>query len=101
MLGDGSSSFFALVELCVIPVTNGWSLGGRLPRLGQAHPEARSPAHLAFYFHRSVHELDQVLDDGQAEPRAAHLPRSSRIDAVKALEDARLVRRGDAGPVVA
>src|SRR5689334_2179720 len=45
--------------------------------------------------------LDEVLHDGEPEPRTARLARATGVDAVEALEDARQVLGGDAAPRVA
>jgi hypothetical protein len=42
--------------------------------------------------------LHDVLDDRQAEPRAALLPRARLVDTVEALEDPRQRFRRDPGP---
>ena len=41
-----------------------------------------------------------MLDDGEAEPRAARIPGSRVLHAVEALEDPRQVGIRDAGPAV-
>jgi hypothetical protein len=45
--------------------------------------------------------LGDVLDDREAEARAAHFAAAAAVDAVEALEDARDVFGGDADAVVA
>src|SRR5712691_4762475 len=54
-------------------------------------------AELAFSLHAPAVCLHEVLDDRQAEPRAAFLPRAAGVHTVEALEDAREVLGGDAG----
>jgi len=45
--------------------------------------------------------LHNVLADGQAQPRAARFAGAALINSIKPFEDAGLVFRSDAGPVVA
>src|SRR5205823_344708 len=44
--------------------------------------------------------LDNVLHDGEAQPRATHFAGAGAIDTVEALKDARLVFQRDADAVV-
>ena len=44
--------------------------------------------------------LDDVLDDGQSEPRAALLPRTALVRAVEAFENTRQVLLADTRTVV-
>ncbi len=43
-----------------------------------------------------VQRVDEVPDDGETEPGAAHLARAALVDAVEALEDAVVLVGGDA-----
>ena len=45
--------------------------------------------------------VDDVLDDGEAEPRAAKLARAGGVDAIEALSEARQMVGGDAVALVA
>jgi hypothetical protein len=46
-------------------------------------------------------ELDQLLDQGQADAGAFVGPNPRPLDAVEAFEDVRQLLLGDAGPVIA
>ena len=45
-------------------------------------------------------QQDGILDDGEAEPRPAHVATAALVDAIEALEDARQMLGGDADAVV-
>src|SRR5262249_33338043 len=64
---------------------------------GKREPEGASLARDAVDPDRALHGLDEVLDDREAEAGAAHVPRATAVDAVKALEEARQVAGLDAG----
>src|SRR5579883_3559357 len=74
----------------------GRGCGGR----PQQHGEDRALAGLARDVERPAVAADDVLDDGEAEPRPAHRARARRVDAVEALGEARQVLPRDALPAV-
>src|SRR4051812_23894901 len=45
-------------------------------------------------------QLDEMFDDGEAEPRAAGVARTRLVDAIEPLEHARQIVFRDAGPFV-
>src|SRR3989442_1850901 len=81
----GESRAKVALRLC-----NGW----------EVQHNCGAAAELAFSLHAPAVCLHEVLDDRQAEPRAAFLPRAAGVHAVEALEDAREGLGGDAGPCV-
>jgi len=58
--------------------------------------ELRAAADGALHPDAPAMHFDDVLGDGQAQAGAASLARARRVHAIEALEDARLVRGGDA-----
>src|SRR5688572_19481321 len=63
-------------------------------RLGKPHREGRSDSLHAHDVDLPVEGLDEVLHDGEAEPRPPELARARLVDAVEPLEDAREVFLG-------
>src|SRR5947209_20393128 len=63
--------------------------------------ERTACTHRALHPDRSPMQLDDTLADGQAYPKAVHLTREPRIDAVKGVKDPREVRGFNPGALVA
>src|SRR4026209_2725393 len=61
---------------------------------GQGEADAGAALLLALDAELAAVGHHQVLDDGQAEPGAAQLPRTGSVDAIEAFGDARPVRGG-------
>src|SRR5690242_19665843 len=72
-----------------------------LARRAKIDREDRALPELALDLERGAVAIDDVLDDGEAEPGAAHRARASRVDAVEALGEARNVLPRDALATVA
>src|SRR5581483_1558201 len=72
--------------------TAGFALRGQR----QAYGECRAAARLALHFDFAVEQLDELLDDAEAEPAAGVFPPIDALGHVKRLEDARQVRIADA-----
>src|SRR6267143_4224035 len=72
-------------------------LGGHRALRREVHREAAACARLAVDVEARLVARDGVLDDGQAEPRAAGFARAAAIDTVEALGQPRQVFRRDAG----
>src|SRR6185437_493020 len=62
----------------------------------EREPKSGAAARDAVDADRPAHRLDEVLDDRETEARPAHVARTSAVDAVEALEQARQVARLDA-----
>ena len=69
----------------------------RLRRDGQGEVELRAVAEFALSPEAATVSLEDVLDDGEAEAGAAGFAGAGLVNAVKPLEDAMEVFRGDAG----
>src|SRR3989442_14343484 len=75
-------------------------LSGRSGIVRQVEPEGGAATVAVQEADVTVHHLDQALANGEPEPGAALLPRRGGVGLVKAAEDARPERLGDAGPAV-
>src|SRR5215471_13731505 len=84
-----------------IQVRSGESSAFLFARGPQQDPEDGALADLAFDLEHAAMAVDDVLDDGKAEPGAAHRPRARGIDAVEALGEARYVLAPDPLAMVA
>src|ERR671937_1920543 len=73
---------------------------GRSGMARQLEPESGTAALAVLEADAALHHLDQALADGEAEARAALLPRGGRIGLIEAPEDARPERLGDAGAAI-
>src|SRR5207302_9059923 len=79
-------------------VASAWRrLGGHRALQREAHREAAACARLAVDVEARLVARDGVLDDGQAQSRAAGFARAAAIDPVEALGQARQMLRRDAG----
>src|SRR6267378_5810347 len=72
------------------------SLRGQSALRRKAHRETAAGTRLAIDVEARLVARDGVLDDGQAEPRAAGLARAAAIDSVEALGEPRKVLGCDA-----
>src|SRR5436309_943764 len=77
-------------------------------RRGSTRPSSRQPdmertarAHRALHPDHSAMQLDDALADGQAYPKAVHLTREPRVDAVKRVFDPSDVLGGNPNALVA
>src|SRR5690349_16693089 len=73
---------------------------GSLVHVREDAGDRRPPPPLALGGHPAPVRLDEMLHDGEAQPRAAFIPRARGIGPVEALEDARQVLARDARAVV-
>src|SRR4026207_1199623 len=62
---------------------------------GQGEADAGAAPRLAHEAELAAVGHHQVLDDGQAEPGAAQLPRTGSVDAIEAFGDARQIGGGE------
>ena len=72
----------------------------RQPRRRELNAEAAALACFAAYVERSLVPHEHVLDDRQAEPRAAGFARAAAVDTIEAFREPRDVFRLDADPGV-
>src|SRR3954470_9708838 len=72
-----------------------------LVRARQRERDDRALAQLTLDPHLASVRFDDVLDDGEAEARAARLPRDDLLDLVEAVEDPPQLIRRDAAAAVA
>ena len=63
---------------------------------GQIHMKAGALAHDTLYGHVPAHELDEFLNDRQAEPRATARASARLVHAIETLEDMRQMIGGHA-----
>src|SRR5262249_9497690 len=68
---------------------------------GQLHAERRSLAESRFYPNTTAMHLDDLLGDGQTQPRSTLCPRVRSVDLVELLKDPLLLLRWNAGPRIA
>src|SRR6266849_5715374 len=78
----------------VVPLRRAGGAGG--VEDGDGEVELRAAADFAFDPDAAAMHFDDVLGDGEAEAGAAELAGARGVDAIEALEDARLVGGGDA-----
>ena len=94
--GLAPSAVEASVRVPPIRSAGRWAVPG-----GDGHDERAAPAEGALDPHRPAMELDQFLDQRQADARALVGPAPRAFDAVEALEEVGEFRRRDAGPGIA